>query len=60
MLRSALDMEGLYHIQIVACDGGWGIEKDMLEDKDLMKAVGVIGLVHGYLLQSRASYKSTV
>lgn len=42
-LRKTLDEAGLSAVGIVAADGSWKIAKDMLEDKDLLDAVSVIG-----------------
>ncbi|XP_048249500.1 galactocerebrosidase-like isoform X1 [Haliotis rufescens] len=44
LLRQVLDDTGFSHVRIVAADGVWGVEQDILKDKDLAAAVDYIGV----------------
>ena len=45
VLRSALDKNRLSNVTLVVADGPWDISKEILKDKMLAQAVGVIGYV---------------
>ncbi|XP_067657033.1 galactocerebrosidase-like [Haliotis asinina] len=44
LLRKVLDDTGFSHVRIVAADGLWGVEVDILKDQDLAAAVDYIGV----------------